>query len=98
MTLSRYRQSNLIKGNKAIGTNVARTTLYRAAQNGEISTDIYVTRQGDRLDKLAGRYYEDGTLWWVIAAASGIGWWLQIPPGVVLTIPTDINQVNNLVS
>lgn len=98
MTLSRHRQSSLIRNNRAIGTNMARVAVYKAAQNGEISTDVYITNQGDRLDKLAGRYYGDGTLWWVIAAASGIGWWLQIPAGVVLTIPTSIDQVNNLVS
>ena len=98
MTLSRYRQSRTIKNDQAIGTNMARVTLYKAAQRGDISTDIYITRQGDRLDKLAGEYYNDGTLWWVIAAASGIGWWLQIPSGVVLTIPKSIDEVNNLVS
>ena len=98
MTLSRYKQSNLINNRKAIGTNMARVAVHNAAQNGEISTEIYITQQGDRLDKLAGERYGDGTLWWVIAAASGIGWWLQIPSGVILTIPTSIEQVNNLVS
>tara|TARA_Y100001937_G_C6954368_1_gene256093 strand:+ start:82 stop:378 length:297 start_codon:yes stop_codon:yes gene_type:complete len=98
MTLTRYRQSSLIDNNRAIGTNMARVAIHDAAQSGAISTDIYITKQGDRLDKIAGERYGDGTLWWVIAAASGIGWWLQIPSGVVLTIPTSIEQVNNLVS
>ena len=98
MTLTRYRQSRLIDNNRAIGTNMSRVTVYNAAKDGSISTEIYITKQGDRLDKIAGERYGDGTLWWVIAAASGIGWWLQIPNGIVLTIPTSIEQVNNLVS
>jgi len=98
MTLTRYRQSRLIDNNRAIGTNMSRVAVYNAAKDGSISTEIYITKQGDRLDKIAGDRYGDGTLWWVIAAASGIGWWLQIPSGIVLTIPTSIEQVNNLVS
>ena len=98
MTLTRYRQSNLIDNNRAIGTNMSRVAVYNAAKSGSISTEIYITKQGDRLDKIAGEKYGDGTLWWVIAAASGIGWWLQIPSGIVLTIPTSIEQVNSLVS
>lgn len=98
MTLTRYRQSSLIKGGRAIGTNTARVKLYNAVQSNEISSTVYITKQGDRLDRLAGEFYGDGTLWWVIAAASGIGWFLQIPAGVVLAIPTDINEVNRAVS
>jgi len=98
LTLSRYKTSRLINDNKAISTNVSRVAIYNAAKNNTIATEIYITNQGDRLDKLAGKYYGDGTLWWVIAAASGIGWWLQIPSGVVLTIPLNIDQINNLVS
>lgn len=98
MTLTRYRQSSLINGGRAIGTNTARVNLYNAVQSNEISSTVYITKQGDRLDRLAGQFYGDGTLWWVIAAASGIGWFLQIPAGVVLAIPTDINEVNRAVS
>lgn len=98
MTLTRYRQSSLINGGRAIGTNTARVKLYNAVQSNEISSTVYITKQGDRLDRLAGEFYGDGTLWWVIAAASGIGWFLQIPAGVVLAIPTDINEVNRVVS
>ena len=98
MTLTRYRQSSLINGGRAIGTNTARVKLYNAVQSNEISSTVYITKQGDRLDRLAGQFYGDGTLWWVIAAASGIGWFLQIPAGVVLAIPTDINEVNRTVS
>ena len=98
MSLTRYGQSNLINNRKAIGTNMARVEVYNASQKGSISTETYITTQGDRLDKLAGSYYNDGTLWWVIAAASGIGWWLQVTPGTVLKIPLDITEVYKLVT
>jgi hypothetical protein len=35
-------------------------------------------------------------LWWVIAAASGIGWGMQVPPGVILKIPTEPGDVITL--
>ena len=47
----------------------------------------------DRLDTLAGSVYGDGRLWWVIAAASGIGWWTQVPSGTLVLIPTDLTEV-----
>jgi len=45
-----------------------------------------------RLDQLAGQIYGNGSYWWAIAAASDIGWGLQVPPGTRLLIP-DIEQV-----
>ena len=36
--------------------------------------DIFITTTSiERLDKLAGKFYEDSSLWWVIAAANGLG-------------------------
>jgi hypothetical protein len=40
-----------------------------------------------RLDVLAGIEYGDSSLWWIIAAASNIGWGLQVPPGILIKIP-----------
>lgn len=40
-----------------------------------------------RLDVIAGEEYGDATLYWIIAACSGIGWGLQVPPGTKLCIP-----------
>ena len=48
---------------------------------------------GDMYYKLAYDNYGDPTLWWVIAACSGIGWGLQVPPGIYLKIPTDIGAI-----
>ena len=42
---------------------------------------------------MAANVYGDSSLWWIIAAASNIGWGLQVPPGTVLKIPTDLGQI-----
>jgi len=65
-------------------------------------SDVFViSSAGDYLDSLANKYYNDPTLWWVIALANNIGKGrLSVPPGLQLRIPMDINQIvsnfNNL--
>jgi nucleoid-associated protein YgaU len=62
-------------------------------------TDVYViTTIGDRLDNIAYSYYNDSTLWWVIAAANNnaTNGALYPIPGTQLRIPTDVNAVLNL--
>jgi hypothetical protein len=51
--------------------------------------DVYVmTELGDRLDTLAFQYYEDPTLWWIIASANNIhDAPLGFPEATVLRIP-----------
>jgi len=44
-------------------------------------------QERQRLDTLAGQLWGDGSLWWVLAAASNIGWGLQVPPGTIIIIP-----------
>ena len=50
-----------------------------------------------RLDHLAQDYLGDASLWWVIAAASGIGWGLQIPEGTRLVVPINKEQLGGLI-
>jgi nucleoid-associated protein YgaU len=62
-------------------------------------SDVYViTTVGDRLDNLAYSYYNDPTLWWVIATANNniTKGQLYPTPGTQLRIPTDINNVLQL--
>jgi nucleoid-associated protein YgaU len=59
-------------------------------------SDAYViTSSEDRLDLLAYRYYNDATLWWIIAMANNNSTkGLMYPePGTQLRIPTDLNSV-----
>ena len=66
-------------------------------KRGTIQYLVKTLNGSERLDTLAGKYYGDSTLWWIIAAANGIGWALQVSPGIDLIIPTDPEKVFNLI-
>lgn len=93
MAINRHTFSNVINVNNktTIATSLVAVKIYRAANSGELSTSNHVMQDGERLDVLAGRIYGDSQYWWVIAAASGIGWGLQVPPGTLLRIPDNIS-------
>ena len=57
--------------------------------------DIYIrARYGDRIDNLAFEYYNDVTLWWIIAQANGLGkGTLAIPAGKQIRIPMDTDKI-----
>lgn len=65
--------------------------------------DVYIqTTSVERLDKLANIFYQDAALWWIIAAANGLGKGsYMVPPNTRLRIPpyggiqTVINDINN---
>ena len=90
----RYSNTPKIAAGKQYGTAVAHSSIRRAVQQGQIGTREHTLREGERLDTIAGRVYGNSRLWWIIAAASGIGWGLQVPPGTLLLIPTDLRQVS----
>ena len=98
MALSRYVFSKRVNvdGNSIISQSKVASRLYFAITQGALSFQDHILEDGERLDQLAGLFYGDGSLWWVIAAASGIGWAAQVPAGTYLRIPTDLNQVYNL--
>ena len=97
MPISRYRRTGLLAGGKKHKTSNVHWIIRRAALSGRITSTPWIVKEGERLDTIAGRVYGDGTLWWVIAAASGIGWCLQVPPGTLLLIPKRLGQINALV-
>lgn len=59
------------------------------------STDYYViTTIEDRLDLLAYSFYQDSSLWWVIASANALpGDSIYPPIGVQLRIPADVTTI-----
>ena len=63
--------------------------------------DIYITSiAGQRFDELAFQYYNDQTLWWVIAKANNlINGTLVIPPGLKIRIPNPerINEIDEII-
>lgn len=75
------------------GINVYRPRIY---PNIPVSNfDLYVmSEMGDRLDTLANTYYNDPTLWWVIAAANNIHTApIGLREGTILRIPADYTAV-----
>ena len=100
MAINRYSFVNSVSiGNKVtLATNNVSVKIYRAANSGALPASKYVLQEGERLDVLSGRYYGDSQYWWVIAAASGIGWALQIPGGTLLRIPDSLSLALSVAS
>lgn len=90
---NRYKISDIIntktEDNKS-EKNTKRLESYIIPQLEFSASDVYIyARRGDRLDNLAYRYYNDQSLWWVIAKANNIGkgtW--SVEPGALLRIPS----------
>jgi len=60
-------------------------------------SDYYIfSREGDRLDTLAQQFYQDPTLWWIIANANNLGKGsFDVPPGLQIRIPIPVYLVND---
>lgn len=85
--MNRYRE-NLIT-NKRYNTSVL--PLF-----AERPSDYYIfSREGDRLDNLAQSFYNDPSLWWVLAQANNLGKGsFMIPPGRQIRIPYPLDNIN----
>ena len=85
MARSRYQFSET--KNNDNNDRVYRTTLLPDLTDNQ--NDIFIeTEVGQRLDSLANQYYNDPTLWWVIAKANNINnGSIQVEAGVRLRIP-----------
>jgi hypothetical protein len=93
--MSRYTTTPVIKDNK--GRQRRSTTIFPTIPASTDDTYI-VTTSPDRLDKLAYTFYEDTTLWWVIAAANGLGkGTFVVPANTTLRVPTKQNVINILI-
>lgn len=94
--IKRYTYSPRLKGAKQYGTSEAHSIIWNAVENNLVDYTIHIAQENERLDILAGEFYGEGRNWWIIAAASGIGWGLQVPPGTKLKIPTDLTQLKKV--
>ena len=88
MALRRYSRTIRINAGRQFGTARASVAIYQAVNDGRIAARRETLADAERLDVIAGREYGNAKLWWVIAAASGIGWCLQAPPGTTILIPS----------
>ena len=91
--MGRYSSTGLIMGGQAYASSTPGLSIWNGVNSGVLEFDTHILKEGERLDHLAGQYYGDGKLWWIIAAASGIGWGLQVPPGTFIRIPTELTAV-----
>jgi hypothetical protein len=95
---SRYLRDRVSSDGKGLATSGAIAVIRSAIQTGDVPiVKTLTTTQADRLDSLAAALYNDSRYWWVLAAASNIGWGLQVPPGTVILVP-DIKSVEGLVA
>ena len=93
MSISRYMLNGKVRQGRGVGTSSNMSKIFNACENNQINFEIYVIEENQRLDHLAGLAYNSASYWWVIAAASGIGWGLQVPPGTVIRIPNNLADV-----
>ena len=98
MALSRYTFLSNIKGGKLVASYSAMSKIFNAVETGRIECAVVVLEQNQRIDQIAGSVYANSSYWWIISAASGIGWALQVPPGTVLRIPKNLNQIIEIIA
>lgn len=97
MAMNRYARVKRLMGGRSIGSNRASSIIFNAVEAGSLSYSVRVLQGSERLDILAGKIYGNSSLWWVIAAASGIGWGMQVPPGTMLRIPSDLGKISGMI-
>ena len=98
--MSRY-SSTPRKINKK-GQRVLVPTLYPTISLSDSDQFVY-PKDGERLDNLAYKYYNDSSLWWIIAQANELGKGRTIlnpnfqirVPGNVETILSDYDKLNS---
>lgn len=85
--MKRYDTVDILKSPS--GRQYRRTVLY--PEIPPTPDDFYIiTTAGDRYDKLAQQFYQDSSLWWIIASANNSEKASLITqPGVQLRIPAD---------
>jgi hypothetical protein len=97
MAFSRYARSPRLNFGAQFGTSVAIQTIRTAILDGRLQVKTIIIRGAERLDTIAGTVYGDSRYWWILAAASDIGWGLQVPPGTIIKVP-DLSDVSKLVT
>jgi len=96
MGVGRYTFSGLFNNGEGKANPRVSSKIYIGVTSGQISFTAKKLNRFERLDSLAAEAYGDPSYWWIIAAASGIGWGLQLPPGTIVRIPSNLSQVLTL--
>lgn len=85
--LARYDNDKIFAFGKSYGTSYISRIIFEGIKNGSIKYTESYLQEGERLDVVAGQAYQDGRLYWVLCAASGVGFAPQVPPGTVIKTP-----------
>jgi phage tail protein X len=97
MAFSRYARNSISVDGKGLNASNSVSIIRAALTQGTLPISrTLTTTQADRLDSIAGAVYGDGRYWWVLAAASNIGWGMQVPPGISIVVP-DLKAVERLI-
>ena len=94
--MRRYTRDQRIAGGK-LATSQTTVRIRRARELGLIPTETFILSETQRLDHLAHKYLGNSQLWWVLAALSDIGWGLQLAPGTIIRIPTNMTAIKRIV-
>lgn len=90
--ITRYNTNSNIK-TSTTGKMFFGSRLYPVISPMDTDT-IYITGDTDYLDYMAFKFYNDASLWWVIAMANNLGTGrLSVTPGLQLRIPAGIEQI-----
>lgn len=95
MSIWRYKGTTVYDKN-TLGTFKGHVLIREAISLGTLSYKEIYMNEGERLDNISYKEYGDSNYWWVIAAASNIGWSLQVTGGTVIKIP-DLNDALGLI-
>jgi hypothetical protein len=91
---SRYQNIPITKAD-ITGSTYYQTNIY--PEIPPVNSDYYIiTTVGDRLDLIAYDFYQDASLWWVIASANSLpGDSIYAPVGIQLRVPVNLQTVIN---
>jgi len=87
MSVSRYISAPRLSLGRSLGTTRTISAIRSAVAKGNLKCKTIIVRGRERLDTISYDVYKDGRYWWILAAASNIGWGLQVPPGTVVKVP-----------
>ena len=111
MAISRYKKIDIIRNNDtdykkvfssrfgSKGILQTTTTRFKQPTEGQLLNIEYVNetwKLGQRLYKLAYKYYGDSQYWWLIALFNGIGTEAELEFGQVIKVPVPVDIVLNL--
>ena len=87
----RYKNSEILKSD--VGKNYLASTIYPKIKPND--NDLYIISEGgDRLDLLANKYYNNPSMWWIIATANNLNDAnFFVEEGIQLRIPSNINEI-----